>query len=211
MAKTMTSRTFKDSGYIYVRESDDETYPVPSQEDWGELSDDEKAALHTFLLELCTDDNELGFLKDGYVFTETIETQQNQSDMGQLRDSGIVSESANNAFSLYNANLDTIEKIHPLARTATATDGTKITNFGGISNKNDNSYDIAFINPNTAEGDFVIFSRGKNITGLTLDFKPGTVTPLPCSYEAQTLDRTGHLAKFLTMPVNFEWNNSYKK
>lgn len=205
----ISQRTMNGSGYIYVRKADEDTYPLPEQASWEAITAEEETALQDFLKELCTDDNELGYLKGGYTFTETLTPVSDQSDMGQIKLDDIQSEEATNAFSLFNGNGETIAKMHPLAATAKGTGGTRVTNIGGISNKDDSVYDIAFIHPDTKEGDIVLLTRGKNISGLTLGFVPDSNTPLPCTYTAQPLDQTGHLCKVVEMPVGFKWDNSY--
>lgn len=205
----ISQRVFNGSGYIFVRKASNST-PVPTQADWNALTETEKEAVHSFLKALCTDDNELGYLKGGYTFTETITPVSDQSDMGQIKTNAIQDETAENSFSLYNGNGETIAKMHPMASTAAAADGTRVTNLGGISNKDDTEYDIAFVHPDSAEGDIVIFTRGKNVSGITIGFVPDSVTPLPCTYAAQALDKSGHLCKIIELPKDFEWNNSYK-
>ena len=196
MASKVTERTFKDSGYIYVRpHSDAKCYPTVEVNADGSMSEAASEAILAFVREIAQAENELGYLKNGFTFAETIESYSDSSDMGQLKVHGIADEKATNQFELFNANGATIEKLHPLAKSIAAADGSRLTNIGGMTNKDDTLYDILFVSPDTRRGDISIYTLGSSISGLTLSFKPKSVTPLQCNYEASVIDDTGVLAK----------------
>ncbi len=191
----VTKRVFKGSGYMFVRKHD-KSKEYPAVADMTKMSASEAAAVEAFVKELATAENEIGYLKGGYTFAEEITPLSDQDDMGRLKIDEIQDETATSTFSLFNANGATIEKLHPLGKSAyEETSGVRLTNLGGIANRDDAEYDILFVHPDTAEGDICIYSLGKNVSGLTLAFSPDAVTPLPCSYAAQAIDSTGVLAK----------------
>lgn len=196
MADTVvTNRVFKGSGYIFARKHTS-TVEFPKVADMTTMTDEEAAAIDKFVRDLATAENELGYLKNGITITETITPLEDQDDMGRLKVSDIQSETGNAAFALFNANAKTIEKIHPLAKSAeNTTKGIKLTNLGGIPNKDDSTYDILFVHPDTEEGDLCVYTLGKNISGLTIQFQPSQVTPMNCTYAAQAIDTTGVLYK----------------
>lgn len=196
MAETVvTNRVFKGSGYIFVRKHSD-TKVFPPVADMTNMTAEEAGAIDAFIRELAVAENELGYLKNGITITETLTPLEDQDDMGRLKVSDIQSETGNAAFALFNANAQVIEKIHPLAKSAKNDEsGIKLTNLGGIANKDDSLYDIVFVHPDTEEGDICLYTIGKNISGLTIQFQPSQVTPLSCTYAAQAIDTTGVLYK----------------
>ena len=201
----MTQRVFKGSGEIFVREHSD-SKPFPAPADIENITQEEFAAIAAYLVEIKKAENELGYIKNGYTFTETMTAVSDAPDLGQMRVDDISEETASNAFALFNANGETIKKMHPLARTGTeGTSGFRLTSVGGIKNKNDASYDMLFVHSDTVNGDICIFTVGKNVEGLTLQFQPTTVTPLPVTYAAQAIDNTGTLAHVIELPVGFDW------
>lgn len=191
----MTHRTFKESGYIFIRKHDD-TNSYPTVADWDNMTAEEAAAIEAYVKELAVTDNWIGLIKGGYTFTTSITAMSDQDDMGILKVDDITDETGTNTFELFNVNVETIKKVYPMAKYAENTENKlKLTSLGGKTNKTDDTFDILFVHPDTKEGDFCIYTIGKNIEGLTIQFQPGSVTPLPCSYAAQTIDETGTLAK----------------
>ena len=191
----ISNRVFKGSGYIFVRAHSEGT-AFPKVANMAAMTDEEATAIDTFVRELAVADNELGYLKNGITITETLTPLEDQDDMGRLKVADIQSETGNAAFALFNANAKVIEKLHPLAKAAeNTTKGIKLTNLGGIANKDDTTYDILFVHPDTEQGDICIYTMGKNISGLTIQFQPSQVTPLSCTYAAQAIDDTGVLYK----------------
>lgn len=191
----ITHRVFKESGYIFIRKHED-TKAYPAVADMTSMTEAEADAITAYVKELASEENWLGLLKGGYSFASTITPLSDQDDMGLLKVDDIQDEEANSTFSLWNVNTKTVEKIYPMAAYAENTaKKLKLASIGGKANKRDDTYDILFVHPDTEEGDICIYSIGKNITGLTIDFKPGAVTPVPCTYAAQTIDGTGILAK----------------
>ena len=196
MAKTVvTTRVFKGSGYIFVRKhSDKKTYPPVA--DMDNMTKEEAEAIDAFIRELAVAENELGLLKNGINFVEEITALEDQDDMGRQKISDIQSEKANSSFALFGANVKTIEKMHPLAKAAVNEEtGMRLLNLGGIPNKDDSSYDILFVHPDTDEGDISFYQVGKNITGLNINVLPSQVSPLNCNYAAEPIDDTGVLYK----------------
>ena len=180
MSEQVTTRVFKGSGYIFARKHS-ASVSFPKVADMASMTKVEAEAIDAYIRALAVADNELGYLKNGITITETLTPLEDQDDMGRLKVADIQDEKGNAAFALFNANAKTISKIHPLAKAAENTEaGIKLTNLGGIANKDDSAYDILFVHPDT---------------GLTLQFQPNQVTPLNCTYAAQAIDTTGVLYK----------------
>nr|DAU71507.1 MAG TPA: hypothetical protein [Caudoviricetes sp.] len=194
MASAVSHRVFKESGYIFFRKHNDaKAYPAPAN--IQNPTAEEAAAIEAYLKELAAPEFWIGLLKGGYSFASTITALSDQDDMGILKVDDVQDEKATSTFSLFNPNTKVIEQVYPMSKYGESADGKlKIASLGGIANKKDEAYDVLFVHPDTAEGDICIYSIGKNISGLTIDFKPGAVTPLPCSYASQTLNSTGVLA-----------------
>lgn len=195
MSEQVTTRVFKGSGYIFARKHS-ASVSFPKVADMASMTKVEAEAIDAYIRALAVADNELGYLKNGITITETLTPLEDQDDMGRLKVADIQDEKGNAAFALFNANAKTISKIHPLAKAAENTEaGIKLTNLGGIANKDDSAYDILFVHPDTELGDIWVYTLGKNISGLTLQFQPNQVTPLNCTYAAQAIDTTGVLYK----------------
>ncbi len=191
----LTHRTFKESGYIFIRKHDD-TKPYPAVADWSNMTAEEATAIDAYVKAIAVTENWIGLIKGGYTFASTVNAMSDQDDMGILKVDDITDETATNTFSLFNANAETIKNVYPMAKYAeNAEKKLKLASLGGKANKTDDTFDILFVHPDTREGDLCIYTIGKNIEGLTIQFQPGSVTPLPCSYAAQTIDGTGTLAK----------------
>lgn len=202
-------RVAKKSGFIYVsKHSDEDPFPIP--EDIGSASTEQYTAIEEWLKKKCVDENELGYIKNGIDITETLSSNIDQPDMGQMKVTIISDEQGSASLALFNFNGETLSKIHSLTVSTQASEtGQRLTLVGGISNEDDSSYDVIFVNPDSENGDLVVVMRGQNIEGLTLSFKPNEVTPLPVNYSALTLDSTGRLFAVYEMPKGFKWDNTY--
>lgn len=202
-------RIFKGSGDIYAVRYDG-TLTVPKFEIDAKTKEvtvtaENETAVHTFLRTVRTEDNRLGALKGGFKYTENLELLEDQDDMGYLKVSEVSKETAVNEFGIFNVNGEAIAKMHPLASTGTADGGTRVTAIGGLTNKNDDEYWLMFVHQDTQNGDIVLLTRGKNVSGLEIAFSGDSVSPMQCKYNAQPLDEGGTLIYIFELPKGFKW------
>ena len=171
------------------------------------ITDENETAIFAGLKKIRGDseENRLGALKGGYKYTESLELLEDQDDLGYIKVSEIVKETAVNEFKLFNANGETISKMHPLASTGVSKNNMRVTAVGGLNNKNDDEHYLMFVHKDTANGDIVLLTRGKNVSGLEAAFDGSNVTPLSCKYNAQPLDSKGTLIYIFELPKKFDW------
>lgn len=225
MAATTTQlknqRVFKGSGDMYTLKydsSDSSAVKFPELEIDPKtktvvISDDNETAIFAALKAIYGDgeENRLGALKGGYKYTENLELLEDQDDLGYITVSEIVKETAVNEFALFNANGETIKKMHPLASSGTSKSGMRVTPIGGLNNKNDDEHYLMFVHKDTMNGDIVLLTRGKNVSGLEIAFDASNVSPLNCKYNAQSLDSKGTLIYIFELPKNFDWKTGTVK
>lgn len=202
-------RVFKGSGDIYTKKYDG-TIDFPELEIDAKtkvvtISDENETAIFTALAAIRKEENRLGALKNGFKYNESLEVLEDQDDMGYIKVSEITKETATNEFGLFNVNGETISRMHPLASTGESTKGMRVTAMGGLANKNDDEYFLMFVHPDTQNGDIVLLTRGKNISGLELAFDGSNVSPVNCKYNAQALDGSGTLIYIFELPKKFNW------
>ena len=202
-------RVFKGSGDIYAKKYDGTiTFPeleIDAATKVVTITDENETAIFTALAAIRKEINRLGALKNGFKYNESLEVLEDQDDMGYIKVSEITKETAVNEFGLFNANGETISKMHPLASTGTSKNGMHVTAMGGLANKNDDEYFLMFVHPDTQNGDIVLLTRGKNVSGLELAFDGSNVSPVNCKYNAQSLDGSGTLIYIFELPKKFNW------
>lgn len=208
-ANLKNQRVFKGSGDIYAVKYDGtlefpelETDPTTKK---VTVSAENETAIFTALKTIRTEDNRLGALKDGFKYSDQLEVLEDQDDLGYITVQEVTKETAANEFKLFNANGETIQKVHPTASTGEGTQGLKVTKMGGLTNKNDDEYYVMFVHQDTQNGDIVLLTRGKNLSGLDINFAGSEVSPLQCKYNAQPLDDTGTLIYIFELPKKFDW------
>lgn len=190
MASKMTKDTFYGSGKVYS---------VAYTE--GMISKDtilEK--LETIMVE----DNQIGFLKNGFTFTIETETLSDQSDLGEMKIDTITKEKGKCEFALFNASLAVISEQYPTATAEPVTGGT-ILEVGGIENMDDTQHVIVFHHHDTQQGDTIAISVGKNMSGFSTAWKQDSVTPFACSFEAQPYNDSGRFYMMVKTPVSKKW------
>lgn len=202
----VTRDTYYGSGTIYefVKPS---SFTIPSTE----------AAIKTFVETYCTENNELGFLKNGFSTEVSTENLEDQSDLGQMKVSLITSETATMSFALFNSNGETLSRLYPTAKTV-----GKVTTVGGLANASQAEHVIVFVGAqkNDSNEQDVFIAIGKNTSGFTINWNPDSVEPFSCEYTIIPFTQSGNIfrmAKIANLPelpitgdtvytINFETN-----
>lgn len=99
MASKMTKDTFYGSGKVYSVAYTD-----------GMIN---KTDILEKLETIMVEDNQIGFLKNGFTFTIETETLSDQSDLGEMKIDTITKEKGKCDFALFNASLDVIAEQYP--------------------------------------------------------------------------------------------------
>ncbi|MGN1416935.1 MAG: hypothetical protein ACI4XF_08830, partial [Oscillospiraceae bacterium] len=191
MAKKMTKDTFYGSGKVYS---------VAYEE--GMI---DKDSILAKLEEIMVEDNQIGYLKNGFTFTVETETLTDQSDLGEMKIDTITKEKGKCDFSLFNASLAVIAEQYPTAKIASDTEDATIMEVGGLAGMDDTKHVIVFHHHDTQEGDTIAISVGKNMSGFSTAWKQDSVTPFPCSFEAQPYNDSGRFYMMVKTPVSKKW------
>ena len=183
------------SGFVYVKKKDAD---FPTDLSLSKV----KAYLSTKLID---NTNRIGNIKGGFNLDVTTDTLSDKDDMGELRIDDIIGENGTMDYSLFDYNSQTIEKIYPMAANETDEEGWSATAVGGISNKDDSEYVVAFLHKSVKDGDTVIFSVGKNMQGISEAYTADGVSLLPVKNNLQSMDDTGRLFMHIDAPAGYEW------
>ena len=191
MAKKMTKDTFYGSGKVYS---------VAYEE--GMI---DKDTILTKLETIMTEGNQIGYLKNGFTFTVETETLTDQSDLGEMKIDTITKEKGKCDFALFNASLAVIAEQYPTADITGDSESATIMEVGGLASMDDTQHVIVFHHHDTQEGDTIAISVGKNMSGFSTAWKQDSVTPFPCSFEAQPYNDSGRFYMMVKTPVSKKW------
>lgn len=171
-------QTYYGSGTVYEFPSTGVTIPATA------------ADIKTFVETYATEDNQIGFLKNGFQLATTTETLTDQSDLGEMKIDVITKEEAQITFALFNSNGETLERLYP---TATTTSG--VTTVGGLANASQIDHVIMFVSANKNEdGEQTVFiALGKNTSGFNINWNPDSVEPFSCQYTVVPFNTDGNL------------------
>lgn len=207
--KISTKKVYYGSGYIYDVVYDENTFPTGLFDTDGNVVSSKMSELITFIKNSMTDDNELGYLKNGYELDITAEKFSDKSDLGQLKITAISDENGTAKFSLFNANAETISRLYPTAKYGfDETTGFAVTEVGGLTNLNDDAHVLIFRHSDTAYGDTVTVCVGKNTSGFSAIWKQDSVTPFACEYELIPYTDDGRIAMFVDCAKGYAWTGS---
>ena len=177
MPQKVTHKTFYGSGSIYEIEFDKESIVIPVTQ----------AAVLAFIEAYCTEENQIGYLKNGLQVEVTTNTLEDQSDLGEMKISLITKETAVMNFALFNANGATISRLYPTAKTK---DG--ITVVGGLKGTVQKEHVLIFVAADESEGKTAVIAVGKNTSGFTLNWNPESVEPMSCKYSIVPYNTDGN-------------------
>ncbi len=190
MASKMTKDTFYGSGKVYSKDYSE-----------GEI---DSATILSTLESIMTEENQIGYLKNGFTFTVETETLSDQSDLGEMKIDTITKETGTCEFSLFNASLEVIAEQYPTA-SATSSGSATIVEVGGIENMDDTCHVIVFHHHDTTMGDTIAISVGKNMSGFSTAWKQDSVTPFSCKFEAQPYNDEGRFYMLVKTPPEKKW------
>lgn len=178
---TPTRKTYYGSGSIYEIEYVEGTTQIPTTQ----------SAIRTFIETYCIEDNQIGYLKNGFQFEMSPDVLEDQSDLGEMKISVITKENATVTFALFNANGATISKLYP---TASTTDGVTIV--GGLKGTTQKDHVIIFVAADETYGKTVLIAVGKNTSGFNLNWNPDSVEPFSCTYSLVPYNSSGNIMVF---------------
>ena len=189
------NKIYYGSGEVFAIEFDESAFPS------GETADD-VATTVAYIQSMLTEDNRIGYLKDGYELTVETDNFEDESDLGEMKVSEITKETATISFKLFNANGQTIANMYPTASyVEDGTDGYTMTVAGGLTNLNSAKYALLFKHDDTQYGQTLVLAVGKNISGFTLTFKQGSVEPFGMEWSVQPYADSGRFVKIIDVPV----------
>lgn len=204
MAKEMRKETFYGSGKVYSAAYDKSTFPKIA--DAKKITSEEATALTTWLKGIMTEDNQVGYLKNGFDILVETETLTDQSDLGEMKIDTITKEKGTCTFSLFNCSLETIADQYPTAAySKDSTSNVEVTEVGGLDNMDDTEHVIVFFHSDTQNGDTVAVCVGKNMSGFENAWKQDSVTPFTCKFNMQPYTDTGRFYRLVHTPKDYKW------
>ena len=205
MAKEMRKETFYGSGKVYSTGYDKGTFPKIA--DSKKITSEEAAAVIAWLKTVMTEDNQVGYLKNGFDIKIETNTLSDQSDLGEMKIDTITEEKGTCTFSLFNCSLETIADQYPTAAYSVDTESkVEVTEVGGLDNMDDTEHAIVFYHSDTQNGDTVAICVGKNMSGFENAWKQDSVTPFTCTFNMQPYTDTGRFYRLVHTPKGFKWS-----
>lgn len=203
MGKEMRKETFYGSGKVYSTPYNKADFPTVKET--AKVTDGEMEAILTWLKKVMIDDNQIGYLKNGFTFNIATETLSDQSDLGEMKIDTITKETGTCTFSLFNCSIDVIAEQYPTAGYGSATTG-EITEVGGLDNMDDTEHVIVFKHSDTQNGDTIAVCVGKNMSGFETAWKQDSVTPFTCTFNAQPYTDSGRIYRLIHVPKGYDWS-----
>ena len=99
----MTKKTYYGSGRVYSADYDASTFPKVA--DTKAITPEEAAAIIKFISGIMVEDNQIGYLKDGYEVKVETSNLSDKSDLGEMKIDVISDEKGTSNFKLFNANI----------------------------------------------------------------------------------------------------------
>lgn len=204
MAKEIRHETFYGSGKVYSAKYDKSKFPAIAKV--KEITKEEAEALIAWLKTIMTEDNQVGYLKNGFDVLIETETLSDQSDLGEMKVDEITKEKGTCTFSLFNCSLETIATQYPTAAYGTeTTTGIEVTDVGGLDNMDDTEHVIVFHHSSTQAGDTIAICVGKNMSGFENAWKQDAVTPFTCKFNMQPFTDSGRFYRLVHTPKGYQW------
>lgn len=174
---TERRRTTYGSGTLYALDPTGITIPTT------------EAAAKTFVETYCTEENQLGFLKNGLTITIDPESLTDQSDLGEMKIDLLTQENATVETAVFNVNGETVARVYP---TATYTDSVMVV--GGLSGVAQDAKLYIFVEANVQNGkQQVVIFLGKNTSGFSIQWSPDGVQPFSINLAVEPFNTQGNL------------------
>jgi uncharacterized repeat protein (TIGR02543 family) len=177
MAFESRNRTTYGSGTLYALDPTGITIPTT------------EAAAKTLVETYCTQENQLGFLKNGLTVTIETETLSDQSDLGEMKIDIITKETGTVETAVFNVNGETVARVYP---TAIYTEGNLVV--GGLSGVSQDAKLYIFVEANVQNGkQQVLVFLGRNTAGFTVQWSPDGVEPFGITLAVTPYNTQGNL------------------
>jgi len=178
MSDTSRRRTTYGSGTLYAMDPTGKTVPTTP------------SAAKTFVETYATEDNQLGYLKNGLTITVDTETLSDQSDLGEMKIDLITKETGTVETSVFNVNGETVARVYP-----TATYSNDCLIVGGLNGVSQDAKLFIFVEANVQNGkQQVVCFLGKNTSGFTIQWSPDGVQPFSINLALEPFNTQGNLA-----------------
>ncbi|MBR4544321.1 MAG: InlB B-repeat-containing protein [Lachnospiraceae bacterium] len=147
------------------------------------------AAAKTLVETYSTEENQLGYLKNGMTITIDTETLSDQSDLGEMKIDLITKETGTAETTVFNVNGETVSRVYP---TATYNNGCLIV--GGLNGVAQDAKLYIFVEANVQNGkQQVVVFYGKNTSGFTIQWTPDGVQPFAINLALEPFNTQGNL------------------
>lgn len=154
-------------------------------------------AMPTYL-DVCKEENLLGWIKGGASLEYTQETYEEKDDLGMVSKIITTSEEALMKCGLLTWNGHTLDKlIDRCTVTEDKEKGTRTVLIGGAGNQKGKYYAICFYHADPVDGDLWILIKGINTAGATLTFATDAGTVIEPEFRAMPHDDKGTLIELI--------------
>jgi hypothetical protein len=145
---------------------------------------------------LCTDENLLGYIKNGAALEYTEETYEEKDDLGIVSKIVTTSEEAILKCGVITWNGETLQKLVDRCEVTEAS-GKRTTKIGGAGNAQGGYYAICFKHEDKTDGNVWVLIKGRNTAGFSLTFGIDEGTLLEPEFKAMPHDDNGTLVEFI--------------
>lgn len=174
---TARRRTTYGSGTLYVLDPTGKTIPTTEQ------------AAKTFVETYCTEDNQLGYLKNGLTVTIDPESLSDQSDLGEMKVDLLTKENGTVETAVFNVNGETVARVYP-----TATYNNNVMVVGGLNGVAQDAKLYVFVEANVQNGkQQVLIFLAKNTAGFSIKWNPDGVEPFSITLAVEPFNTQGNL------------------
>ena len=135
-------------------------------------------------------ENRMGEVKGGAQLEYTVETFEDQSDLGRIKIREITAENVTLTSGMATWDGNMLKKLCETAEVTTGPNGRQTIKIGGLSKKKDKRYLVGFEHYSKKIRVIIV---GNNIDGFTLSFMQDTLTVVDVKFAAEALDDTGTL------------------
>ncbi|MCM1525562.1 MAG: hypothetical protein NC120_14040 [Ruminococcus sp.] len=203
----MTKKTYYGSGKVYSADYSESAFPKVA--DVKKITPDEAQNIIDFVTKIMSEDNQIGYLKDGYEVKVETSNLSDKSDLGEMKIDVITDEKGTVNFKLFNANGETIARQYPTAKhSSDAASGFGFTFVGGLDGMDETVHVIVFKHDDKKYGDTVVVAIGKNTSGFDAVWKQDSVTPFACAYALEPFYDSGEFLLICDCKAGHVWTVS---
>lgn len=148
------------------------------------------------VVDLCKEENLLGYIKGGASLEYTEETYEEKDDLGYVSKVITTSEEALLKCGLLTWNGNTLKSLIDRC-SVTEADGKRTVKIGGAGNAQGAYYAICFLHEDKVDGNLWIVIKGRNTAGATLAFATDAGTTIEPEFKALPHDDAGTLVELI--------------